>query len=166
MYTIRKVACLGVVGMALVGACGTNDNGAGDAGSDATSDQTVDAPEEAADVHASDVAQQDVAQDVTQDAAADVPEDTMVDAPADVSSDASEASTDAGGCSSSSDCLSSEYCNKAFGDCGGTGTCTTIPTFCSNLCSYLCGCNHVTYCNSCFAAKNGRTSVAYSGVCE
>ncbi len=164
---MKKLACLGVVGMALVAACGTNDDGVGDAGSDATSDQTVDAPKEAAaDVGANDVAQQDVVQDVTQDAAADVPEDTATDTPVDVSSDASETSTDAGGCSSSSDCLSTEYCDKGFGDCGGTGTCTTTPSFCSNICMYLCGCDDVTYCNSCFAAKNGRTSIAYTGACE
>jgi len=174
---LKKMACFGVVGMALVAACsGTSDEG--DAGSDATSDQTVvDAPHEAAadvandvtqqDVTQQDVTQQDVANDVTQDAAADVAEDTIEDAPADVSkSDASDASTDAGGCTSSSDCLTTEYCDKAFGDCGGTGTCTIIPSFCSGLCSYVCGCNDMTYCSACYAAVNGRTTIAYTGACE
>jgi len=176
-FMLKKLACSGVVGMALVAACsGSSDDG--DAGLDATSDQTiVDAPHEAAaDVAQQDVTQQDVAndvtqQDVTQDAAVDAAEDTIEDAPAEVSkSDASDAaketSTDAGGCTSSSDCLSTEYCDKTFGDCGGTGTCTTIPSFCPTLCSYMCGCDDKTYCNSCYAAVNGRTTIAYTGACE
>jgi hypothetical protein len=166
---IKKLACFGVVGMALIGACGGTNNDLGDASSDATtSDQAVDAPvEAAADVHTNDVAQ-DVAQDVSQDAPQDVTSDAdaSVDAPADVASDVSEASTDAGGCKSSLDCLSTEYCDKALGDCSGTGTCTAIPSFCSSLCSYLCGCDNMTYCNSCYAAKNGRTTIAYAGACE
>ena len=162
-------------------ACG---NTAGDdIGTDASSDVAVDVKADVVKRPGKDAAP-DATKDVTPDVAADSPPDvapeTASDAPSDTAPEAAaeagkdaakdaplEISTgDAGGCGSSSDCLLTEYCDKAFGDCGGRGVCKVITGFCPTFCSNMCGCDHVTYCNSCYAAKNGRTTIAYSGACE
>jgi len=170
---------MALLAVVFVAACG---NSAGDIGADASNDVAVDVKVDAK--RATKDATPDVAADSAPDAAPDATSDGASDAPSDTANDtASEAASDAGkdaakdapldtstgdagGCGSSSDCLSTEYCDKAFGDCGGRGVCKMISSFCPTFCSNMCGCDRVTYCNSCYAAKNGRTTIAYNGACE
>jgi hypothetical protein len=70
-------------------------------------------------------------------------------------------------CTSNYQCGSGSYCSKPDGSCGGTGTC--VPWYPGGVCIQVvlpvCGCNGVTYSNSCFAANAG-VSVAYNGECS
>ncbi|GJM26845.1 MAG: hypothetical protein DHS20C16_32600 [Phycisphaerae bacterium] len=73
-------------------------------------------------------------------------------------------------CTSNSDCLSTsadpgKYCQKAVGDCDGSGECTDIPQGCYDVWDPVCGCDGVTYGNDCEAAAAG-VSIAYLGECE
>jgi len=171
---------MALLAVGFVAACGNNSGD--DIGADASNDVTVDVKVDAkratkdATPDATKDAMPDVAADSAPDAAPDAASDTANDTASEAASDAGkdaakdaplETSTgDAGGCGSSTDCLSTEYCDKAFGDCAGRGVCKTISSFCPTFCSNTCGCDRVTYCNSCYAAKNGRTSIAYNGACE
>ncbi len=69
-------------------------------------------------------------------------------------------------CSSNADCGSLEYCVKAAGQCGASGTCQArgINLFCSNLYQPVCGCDGQTYANTCWAAKAG-ASIDHKGAC-
>jgi len=66
-------------------------------------------------------------------------------------------------------CAKSEYCAYPLATkCGSgdqTGICTRIPDACDAPYSPVCGCDNVTYANSCDAANRG-ISVLHSGTCE
>lgn len=55
-------------------------------------------------------------------------------------------------CTDNIDCPEAQYCEKARGDCAGTGTCETIPEMCLDVWAPVCGCDDNTYDNSCYAA--------------
>ncbi len=68
-------------------------------------------------------------------------------------------------CQTLEDCLGVGYCAKADGDCDGVGECRTPPVSCLPTVEYVCGCDGVTYENSCYAARGG-ASVDYAGECQ
>jgi hypothetical protein len=63
-------------------------------------------------------------------------------------------------------CDATEYCALPEGTCGGIGTCTSrgINVFCMTLWQPVCGCDGVTYSNSCNAQKAG-VSLLSDGAC-
>ncbi len=67
-------------------------------------------------------------------------------------------------CKSGLDCTKGEYCARTAGECGGVGMCAARPTVCPKLWAPVCGCDGVTYGNSCEAAAAGAT-VAAKGEC-
>ncbi len=69
-----------------------------------------------------------------------------------------------GVCYSNNDCPVGDYCAKAIGDCGGTGSCTPKPEICPLFFNPVCGCNGITYGNDCEAASAG-VPVAHQGTC-
>jgi len=69
------------------------------------------------------------------------------------------------GCRTNDECPSDQYCAKASGDCEGTGQCANRPEACPDLWDPVCGCNGVTYSNSCYAAAAG-VNVDYKGYCQ
>jgi hypothetical protein len=144
-----------------------------DAGYDAAT-QDSPSPDATADdvsvgVDASDAAvvdASDAAADSTLEDASDADDDAS-DAADDAASDATtvvDASGDAGGCTTNKDCLIGEYCERGDGNCTGSGACKTIPIFCPNIVSLVCGCDGVTYDNSC-KAHRGATCVDHTGKC-
>ncbi len=152
--------------MAWVVACGTSGDNTLDGSTDAldgAGDQTVDSKPESS--------TKDVTADVPGDVATDAPSDAIDESAPDAPSDAlTDASTDAitgdgGGCSSNTDCASTDYCEKGLGNCGGTGTCMARPKFCPLIYIPVCGCDKTTHTNTCASHRSGWT-VAYNGVCE
>jgi hypothetical protein len=73
-------------------------------------------------------------------------------------------SGDGGVCKTNSDCSLMEYCQTPPGMCAASGTCRPIPATCSNTVARVCGCNGVTYTNSCYAHV-ARESVQHTGHC-
>jgi len=69
------------------------------------------------------------------------------------------------GCSSNDECGSFQYCQKAPGDCDGTGTCQVRPQICPDVWIPVCGCDDRTYGNACEAAAAG-VIVDYQGECQ
>jgi Kazal-type serine protease inhibitor-like protein len=71
-----------------------------------------------------------------------------------------------GGCTANGQCHNKkEYCAKAAGDCKGKGECKARPEICTEIFKPVCGCNHKTYSNECFAAAAG-VNVASEGACK
>jgi Kazal-type serine protease inhibitor domain len=158
-----SLACVGV------GAC-TNGEEPDGGGPDAMTDALVFDHTDDMGLDTGVDATADVSVDVTADAlpdalgdAADAPTDAP-DAPNDAVSDAP---FDGGGiyCLTNTDCAISDYCNKVLGNCSGIGSCSSPPPFCPKLVSPVCGCDGMTYENSCLASQ-ALTSVAYDGNCE
>ena len=67
-------------------------------------------------------------------------------------------------CESNGDCLPSEYCAGPDGQCDAEGTCEQRPEACPAVFDPVCGCDGVTYDNSCSANVAG-TRVASEGPC-
>lgn len=69
-------------------------------------------------------------------------------------------------CLSNADCKEGFFCSKLMGACGEIGVCIEKPDACITITLYdpVCGCDGVTYSNSCDAAHAG-VSVNYPGEC-
>lgn len=68
-------------------------------------------------------------------------------------------------CDGNTDCASTDYCHSRVGVCGsGQGVCTARPEVCTFDYNPVCGCDDVTYSNSCAAASAG-ASVQHPGEC-
>ncbi len=78
-----------------------------------------------------------------------------------------DVSCDAVSCVSNEDCGFPDfgrYCEKEVGDCDGMGLCEAMPWGCPDVWDPVCGCDGVSYGNSCEAAAVG-VSIAYEGLC-
>jgi hypothetical protein len=69
----------------------------------------------------------------------------------------------AGNCMINEDCLDDEFCAKDGCD-AAYGECEVRPTACPDVWEPVCGCDGVTYGNTCFAHMNGQ-NIAYDGIC-
>ena len=69
-------------------------------------------------------------------------------------------------CASNADCKEGFFCAKAIAYCNGPGVCVQRPDACITITLYdpVCGCDGLTYGNSCDAAHAG-VSIAYPGEC-
>ena len=65
-------------------------------------------------------------------------------------------------CSENRDCEDGEFCSRE--NCGGEGTCATVPGACILIYQPVCGCDGQTYGNACGAASSS-VSVDYEGEC-
>jgi len=87
------------------------------------------------------------------------------DTPDWLDADAQAAAAKPTGCKANGQCHNKkQYCAKAAGDCKGTGECKDRPEICIELFKPVCGCNHKTYGNECFAAAAG-VNVDHEGAC-
>jgi hypothetical protein len=88
---------------------------------------------------------------------------TALDATPDVALDVAVGETGAP-CTSNVECSSRDFCFKAIGDCGGTGSCEPRPGTCSLIIDPICGCDGNSYSNRCLGEKNG-VSEWHAGSC-
>jgi hypothetical protein len=65
-------------------------------------------------------------------------------------------------CFGNNTCAPGRYCQKAEGLCEESGTCSNRPESCSPGGTGVCGCNGITYDNTCTAAQAG-TSIDFGG---
>ena len=68
-------------------------------------------------------------------------------------------------CLTNENCDFGLFCEKADGACKGPGVCEIRPEACPDLYDPVCGCDHQTYSNSCYAHRAG-VSVQHQGECE
>ena len=68
-------------------------------------------------------------------------------------------------CGENAQCGENEFCEKAIGSCGSTGTCKARPSACGEIYAPVCGCDQKTYGNPCSAASAG-VSILHQGPCE
>lgn len=68
-------------------------------------------------------------------------------------------------CFSHAGCEKTQYCARAPGACHGRGTCADKAEFCTTEYLPVCGCDGMTYGNSCEAAQVG-VNVAHEGECK
>lgn len=67
-------------------------------------------------------------------------------------------------CVEASDCGTDQYCKKPAEMCSAVGVCSDQPAMCPMILSQVCGCDGVTYSNSCTAAVAG-IAVEHAGAC-
>lgn len=67
-------------------------------------------------------------------------------------------------CMDSTQCGSSQFCQKQMGNCVGAGVCTDKPAACIMIHNPVCGCDGQTYSNECIASAAG-VCVAHKGMC-
>jgi hypothetical protein len=67
-------------------------------------------------------------------------------------------------CKSNSDCSKNDYCMFAPGICGSSGICTPKSDACTNEYIPVCGCDGVTYSNTCLM-QSAKVSMLYKGKC-
>jgi len=67
-------------------------------------------------------------------------------------------------CTTNDDCSAGDYCAKAVGQCDGAGACEPRPEVCTEIFDPVCGCDGMTYTNSCKASSAGVT-VHRAGEC-
>jgi hypothetical protein len=67
-------------------------------------------------------------------------------------------------CQVNSDCQPGDYCEKAIGDCDGTGECLLQPTYCIPQGVAVCGCDGESYPTAHCAHVEG-VNVAHEGPC-
>ncbi|MFL2935555.1 MAG: Kazal-type serine protease inhibitor family protein [Myxococcota bacterium] len=68
-------------------------------------------------------------------------------------------------CALDSDCGAGNFCERDPLSCAGPGTCEALPEACMEIYDPVCGCDGVTYSNSCYATIAG-TGVAQLGECN
>lgn len=69
-----------------------------------------------------------------------------------------------GGCTRNDQCTASQYCMRSTAACSAEGECAARPEVCPDVINPVCGCNGISYMNSCEAAVAG-VSVASTGEC-
>ncbi len=68
-------------------------------------------------------------------------------------------------CTSNEQCDPGEYCMKDLGDCDAVGICERRPDLCAQFFDPMCGCDGVTYGNTCLAGVAG-VNIARKGPCD